>query len=127
MTEPTVQVVPRRPTDLAVDQTTGGIARFEAFAGEGRWVGYVTTVPGVMSGWHHHGDTDTYIYMVKGIITLEFGAAGQERADAAAGDFVTVPAGVVHREGTPAGDPAEAVVVRVGSGPPVFNVDGPSG
>jgi uncharacterized RmlC-like cupin family protein len=125
MSESEVRVVPRQPSDLENEQSTSGMARFEAFEADDRWVGYVTTVPGVMSGWHHHGDTDTYIYMIRGSATVEFGPGGNERVSASAGDFLTVPAGVIHREGTPEGEPAEAVVFRVGSGQPLFNVDGP--
>jgi uncharacterized RmlC-like cupin family protein len=127
MSKPGVRVVPRQPSDLEKDQTTSGIARFQAFSTEDRWVGYVTTVPGVMSGWHHHGDTETYAYIIKGSLTLEFGAGGEQRVSAGPGDFVTVPAGAIHREGTEAGEPGEAVVVRIGGGPALFNVDGPEG
>lgn len=80
-----------------------------------------------MSGWHHHGENDAYFFMIKGTIDLEFGSQGQDRASAVAGDFVCVPAGAIHREGTPAGGPAEAVVVRIGQGPTVVNVDRPGG
>ena len=127
MSRSTVRIVPRSTEAGDGRLGTAGLARFEAFDDEGRWVGYTTTVPGVMSGWHHHGENDTYFYMVKGTIDLEFGADGQERASAVAGDFVCVPAGAIHREGTPPGGPAEAVVIRVGSGPTVVNVDGPDG
>jgi uncharacterized RmlC-like cupin family protein len=117
----------RRAADSATERLgTSGMSRFEAFDDGDRWVGYTTTVPGVMSGWHHHGEHETYFYMVKGTIDLEYGPDGQERVTASAGDFVCVPAGTVHREGTPAGEPGEAVVVRVGQGPTVVNVDAPA-
>jgi len=125
MSRSTVRIVPRKTEGGDESLGTAGLARFEAFDDEGRWIGYTTTVPGVMSGWHHHGEHDTYVYMITGTIDLEFGADGQERASAVAGDFVCIPAGAIHREGTPPGDPAEAVVVRIGTGPTVFNVDGP--
>ncbi len=127
MSRSTVRLVRRDPEASDASLGTAGIARFEAFADEGRWVGYSTTVPGVMSGWHHHGENDTYFYMVKGTIDIEYGADGQERTSASAGDFVCVPAGAIHREGTPSGEPAEVVVVRIGNGPTVINVDGPQG
>jgi uncharacterized RmlC-like cupin family protein len=125
MSHPRVTIVRRRSDTDADGSATAGLSRFEAFAGEDRWVGYTTTVPGVMSGWHHHGEHDTYFYMIKGTIELEYGIDGRDRATASPGDFVHVPAGAVHREGTPAGEPAEAVVVRVGRGPSVVNVNGP--
>ena len=36
-----------------------------------------------------------------------------------------IPKGLVHREGNPGGESSYLVVVRVGTGEPVFNVDGP--
>jgi uncharacterized RmlC-like cupin family protein len=45
---------------------------------------------------------------------------------ASPGDFVRIGRGVVHREGTAAGsNGVEVVLVRVGQGEPVVNVDGP--
>lgn len=121
-----VRIVRREVDRAAEGLATAGMSRFEAFDDGDRWVGYTTTTPGVMSGWHHHGEHDTYFYMIRGSIDLEFGAEGQERVTARAGDFVCVPAGAIHREGTPSGEAGEAVVVRVGKGPTVFNVDGPA-
>lgn len=122
-----VSVVRRDPHRETTALATGGIRRFEAFADDERWVGYATTTPDAWSGWHHHGRHDTFFYLIKGTIELEYGEGGRERVAAESGDFVHVPAGLVHREGTPPGDPAEAVVVRVGQGPTVVNVDGPGG
>jgi uncharacterized RmlC-like cupin family protein len=99
--------------------------REQAFAGEDRWVGYVRTEPGAKSGWHHHGDTDTYVYVLRGSMDLEFGPGGRERVAGTVGDFIHVPRGAIHREGTAPDQAGEAVVVRVGSGPPVVPVDGP--
>jgi hypothetical protein len=48
------------------------------------------------------------------------------RDEASAGDFVLIPRGLIHREGTAAGSlGVEAVLIRVGEGDPVTNVDGP--
>ena len=48
MSRSTVRIVPRS-TEAGDDSLgTAGLARFEAFDDEGRWVGYTTTVPGVM-------------------------------------------------------------------------------
>jgi uncharacterized RmlC-like cupin family protein len=112
----------RRP---AGGPATPGMERAVAYAGEDRWVGYVNTDPGVKSGWHHHGEMDTYVYVVRGAIELEFGPRGRQVVHARTGDFAHIPAGTVHREGTPEGEPAEAVIVRIGRGQPVFNVEGP--
>jgi uncharacterized RmlC-like cupin family protein len=104
---------------------TPGMVREQAFIGEDRWVGFVRTEPGVWSGWHHHGDHDTYVYVVRGSIELEFGPGGRERVAGKPGDFALIPQGAVHREGTSPQEPGEAVIVRIGRGQPVINVEGP--
>ena len=105
-------------------QQTPGIRRRQAFAGEDRWVGHVETEPGVWSGWHHHGDTDTYLYVIAGGLEFEFGSA-HELVTVSEGSFAHVPAGVVHRERTIPGRPGEIMLVRIGHGPAVVNVDSP--
>ena len=119
------RVVGSRERVIASGPGTPGMLREVAFAGEDRWVGFVRTEPGVRSGWHHYGDTDTYFYVLHGAMELEFGPDGHERLAVGAGDFAHVPAGLVHREGTRADEPAEIVLVRIGHGQPVVNVEGP--
>ncbi|GAC1461340.1 MAG: hypothetical protein NVSMB8_12610 [Candidatus Limnocylindrales bacterium] len=46
--------------------------------------------------------------------------------DAAAGDFIHVPAGAVHRESNPGNEPNLAVFSRSGSGTVTVNVDSPA-
>lgn len=104
---------------------TPGMVREQAFAADDRWVGVVRTERGVQSGWHHHGATETYFYVLKGAMELEFGPGGRERLRVTEGDYVHVPSGLVHREGTPPDEPAEVALVRIGPGVPVVNVDGP--
>lgn len=104
---------------------SGGIRREQAFVGEERWVGYVTSDPGAWSDWHHHGETDTYFYVLEGGMAFEFGADG-ETVSVGTGDFCHVPRGVIHRERPLPGARAEMVLVRIGPGPTVFNVDGPN-
>ncbi len=77
------------------------------------------------SGWHHHGDYDTAIYVLSGALRMESGPGGTDMLEARAGDFVFVPKGVIHREANPEDTESHVVVVRAGSGPPVVNVDGP--
>jgi uncharacterized RmlC-like cupin family protein len=100
--------------------------RQQAFAGEDIWAGFVRTEPQTASGWHHHGDHDTIAFVVSGSLRFEFGAGGSEAVLAAVGDFVHVPARLVHRESTPSDEACEVVVVRVGSGDSNVNVDGPA-
>jgi uncharacterized RmlC-like cupin family protein len=90
-----------------------------------RWVGWVETEPGIAGGWHHHGDRHSYVYVVRGTVTIEFGPGGRESVTAGAGDLIFNPARMVHREITGPGEPAEVFIVRVGPGPLNVNVDGP--
>ena len=106
--------------------TTPGMDRREAFAEDDAWAGIVRTEAGVMTGWHVHGGHDTYIYVVSGTGHVEYGPGGSLSADAGPGDFMLIPRGVIHREGTVAGSTGvTAVLVRVGDGELVTNVDAP--
>jgi uncharacterized RmlC-like cupin family protein len=103
------------------------IHRRQAFAAPGLWAGLASTEPGLASGWHHHDGHDTIIYGLSGRLIVEFGSGGGQTIEAAAGDFLVIPSGLVHREITPPGAPAEFVVVRSGGdGAPTVEVDGPS-
>lgn len=104
---------------------TPGMERQEAFATGNVWAGLVRTEAGMVSGWHHHGEYETVIYILAGSLRMEFGPKGSDTVEAGPGDFVYVPKGVVHRESNPAAEPADLVGVRAGSGNSTFNVDGP--
>jgi uncharacterized RmlC-like cupin family protein len=92
--------------------------------GNGVWIGRIRTEPGVSSGWHHHGDRTTYVYVLDGRIRIDFGPGGTESVEAGSGDLIINPARMVHRE-TTIGEAVEGLVVRVGSGPENVNVEGP--
>ena len=113
-----------RPDQRAQMDTmpTPGMKREQAYFGRGAWVGVVHTNPGVISGWHHHGDYDTYVYLTSGKQIVEF---GQDQIEASPGDVIHVGKHVVHRESNPSTDETVTFVVRVGDGPLVVNVDGP--
>lgn len=115
-----------RPQDRTPGDPTPGITREQAVVVAGMWGGVATTQAGVTSGWHHHGDYDSCIYVVSGTLRMESGPGGMDLADATAGDFVFVPKGAVHREGNPGDTENHLVVVRAGDGPAVINVDGPA-
>jgi uncharacterized RmlC-like cupin family protein len=114
------------PGERRAGPATPGMVRQEAFAGERMWSGIARTEPGMVSGWHHHGEYETTIYVLSGALRMEFGPGGAETVEAAPGDFVHVPEGVVHREGNPSGEPADLVLVRAGHGRSTVNVDGPA-
>lgn len=103
---------------------TPGMDRREIVQQDGTWIGWVQTDAGFAGGWHHHGDRDSFIYIISGDMTLEFGPGGGDSLVARPGDVVLVPPRTIHREITP-GRSARAIVVRIGSGPQNVNVDGP--
>jgi uncharacterized RmlC-like cupin family protein len=112
--------------ELTPADPTPGMARRLGIETPGMWAGTVDTEPGAVSGWHHHGEHDTTLYIVSGEMRLESGAGGRDSVLAAPGDFLHVPAGAVHRESNPSDQPARAVIVRCGTGRPTVNVDGPA-
>lgn len=114
-----------RPGDRTEGAPTPGMHREEAIATDGLWAGFVTTEAGMRSGWHHHGEHESSIYVLTGALRMESGPGGRDVVDAQPGDFVYVPAHMIHREGNPTDADATIVVVRGGHGEPVFNVDGP--
>jgi uncharacterized RmlC-like cupin family protein len=115
-----------RPQERSAAQPTPGMRREEAVATGGMWAGYVTTDAGMVSGWHHHGEYETSIFVVSGALKMEFGPGGQETLEAAPGDFLYVAPRAIHREGNPSDVESALIVVRAGAGEPVFNVEGPA-
>lgn len=104
---------------------SGSISRRPAIDEPTLWAGISTVPAGASTGWHHHGSNTTVFYMLSGSLTVEHGDEPVETATAAPGDFVVVPAGVVHREIVPDDGDVEAVVMRFGDGlgPLVVDVD----
>ncbi|MEU1177645.1 cupin domain-containing protein [Streptomyces sp. NPDC005820] len=114
------------PQDRTPGPPTPGMDRQQAFDTEGTWSGFVRTEAGMVSGWHHHGEQESVIYVLTGALRMESGPDGRDTVEAGPGDFVHVPKGVVHRESNPTAEAADIIVVRSGTGPSTFNVDGPS-
>src|SRR5205807_7935341 len=106
---------------LGEGQSTPGMARSQAFASQDTWTGTVVTAAGTASGWHHHGEHRSYIYLVRGKARIE--NADGELLIASPGDFVFVRPSEVHREVNPGDEESEAVLFRVGTGPVVVNVE----
>ena len=113
-----------RPQDRT-RAATPGMTSEQAVATDGLWAGVARTETGMASGWHHHGAYESTIYVLSGVLRMEFGPGGAEVLDAGPGDFLYVAPGAVHRESNPTDEESRIVVVRSGSGEPVFNVEGP--
>jgi uncharacterized RmlC-like cupin family protein len=99
---------------------TPGMQRAAAISGEltgskGLWMGRTIMPPGGASGDHHHGDSETGIYVVSGTPAFAFRdpATGEvTRLESRPGDFVWVPPHAPHREENLTGTEAVLVVVR---------------
>ena len=98
-------------------QTTG-MRRVEAISGktvgsEALWMGETHVAASTASGNHHHGESETAIYVVRGnpvFVFYDEESAAEKRLETKPGDYVFVPPWVPHREENP--DPEnEAVVV----------------
>ncbi len=97
---------------------TGGMRRSAAISGDlcgarALWMGRTVVPAGTSSGDHHHGDSETGIYVVSGnpVFVFRDPASGElVRLETGPGDYVWVPPQVPHREENPSLD-TEAVVV----------------
>jgi uncharacterized RmlC-like cupin family protein len=120
------QILVVTPGDRKPGPSTPGMERQQAVATDGMWSGVARTQAGMVSGWHHHGQYETTIYVLTGTLRMESGPDGSDTVEAGPGDFVYIPRGVVHRESNPSAEPADIVVVRAGWGESTVNVDGPA-
>ena len=93
--------------------TTPGMRRRLAIHRDEMWSGTVDTEPHATSGWHHHGDFETTLYVVSGRMRMESGRGGAHVVEAGPGDFLRVPAGAVHRESNPSDEPASQLLKRL--------------
>jgi uncharacterized RmlC-like cupin family protein len=100
---------------------TSGMIRSAAISGEltgarSIWMGRTELPPGVNSGDHHHGDSETGIYVVTGSPVFVFrdpDTGELVRLETRPGDYVFVPPFAPHREENPAPDePAVVVIAR---------------
>ena len=120
-----IRVLPPDGRQPPSGPVTPGMHRLEALAEDGVWLGTVRTEPGVLSGWHHHGEHETYFYVTSGDARFDTYLDGAiQHHEAPAGSFVVIPRHTVHREGSISVDGVQGVLVRIGTGQVVFNVEG---
>lgn len=123
-----------RPDSLSASTAqTGGMLRSAAISGDltgarELWMGRTVVLPGTSSGDHHHGSSETGIYVVSGNPVFVFRdpeSGSLVRLETSPGDYVWVPPHVPHREENPSPD-AEAVVVIARSTQEAIVVNVPS-
>lgn len=87
------------------------------------WGGLFVVDPGARTGIHHHGAQQTVAYVLRGVCEIRWGGRGEYKAIARAGDFIHVPAYLLHMEINPStSEPFLWVVVRSTASPIVVNL-----
>ncbi|MCD9024782.1 cupin domain-containing protein [Cohnella silvisoli] len=59
-------------------------------------MGRVTGAPGKVSGTHHHGETETGVYILSGHTRIYYGERFKEYVQLGPGDLIYVPAFLPH-------------------------------
>jgi uncharacterized RmlC-like cupin family protein len=114
-----VRIVRASERDPGTAQTPGmtrmaGVAASTCGA-TGVWMGDVTLAPGFQSQPHHHGDVESAIYVISGRLRLRWGDRLEHEAEGGAGEFIFVPANVVHQEiNASIAEPVTQIVARGG-------------
>ncbi|WP_347059891.1 cupin domain-containing protein [Blastococcus sp. HT6-30] len=108
-----------RAAELSTDTgQSSGMTRREAVSGksvgaEKVWMGEAHVAAGTASANHHHGDSETGIYVVSGRPVFVFARDGEEvRLTPEPGDYVFVPPWTPHREENPGDEEAVVVLAR---------------
>ncbi len=80
--------------------------------------------PATASANHHHGDSETAIFVVAGRPVFVFAEDGREvRIETGPGDYVFVPPFAPHREENPGPDDAVVVIARSSQEAIVVNLE----
>jgi uncharacterized RmlC-like cupin family protein len=123
-----IRVIKPQQFDANTPQTPGMqrvAAVSKQLAGsQGLWAGVAVVAPKVAGAIHHHGATETIIYVVSGHARMRWGERMQFEEDVEPGDFIYVPPFVPHQEINPSPDtPSQWVVVRNSQEPIVVNLE----
>jgi uncharacterized RmlC-like cupin family protein len=122
-----IRVVHRDALDKNTPQTPGLIREvaFDARNPDAAHLSaFLSTVkPGAATGAHHHGEQETVLYVISGTARYRWGDRLENVAEAGPGDFVFIPAHIIHQEINASAE-VETVwaVVRSGVDPIVVNL-----
>jgi uncharacterized RmlC-like cupin family protein len=125
MSEPLVPQLVRREDRRPATGLPVGSRGEEAFSDPRGWVGFIELPPGAVSGWHHHGEWDSYACVQRGVLRWEYGPGGREALEVGPGDVGRMPARIVHRDVSAGTEDLEMVLFRAGEGPLTIDVEGP--
>ena len=120
------------PVALSGDTAqTQGMTRVEAISGKtvgskDLWMGETHVAAATASDNHHHGESETAIYVVRGNPVFVFHSAeeGEKRIETKPGDYVFVPPYTPHREENPHEEEAVVVIARSSQQAIVVNLPG---
>lgn len=124
------------PVGLVAQTTqTAGMRRLEAISGKtvgarNLWMGQTHVPASTASANHHHGASETAIYVVSGhpafvFLDVDGDEPVETRIETGPGDYVFVPPYVPHREENPdPGTEAVVVIARTTQEAIVVNLDG---
>lgn len=123
---PSIHVVCPNQFSPGTSQTPGSF-RLAAISREtgirsALWGGTFLVEPGSQTGIHHHGAQETIAYVLEGESFIQWGERGDHSLIARAGDFLHVPAWLVHREINRTTQPFRWIVIRSTSEPIVVNL-----
>ncbi|MDP9238333.1 MAG: cupin domain-containing protein [Chloroflexota bacterium] len=123
-----IRVIKPHERDAGTAQTAG-MTRFAGVSARtagasGVWMGEAQMEPGFRSGAHHHGEVESAIYVVSGAFRMRWGNRLEHSTDADPGDFIFVPAMLVHQEVNASDrEPLVVIVARGGQENIVVNVE----
>jgi uncharacterized RmlC-like cupin family protein len=123
-----VRIIKPEQFDANTPQTPGmqrvAAVSKQVAGAQGLWAGITVVTPNVASGVHHHGETETVIYVVSGHAKIRWGERMQFEEDVEAGDFIYVTLFAPHQEINPSPDtPSQWVIVRNSQEPIVVNLE----
>ena len=125
-----VRITPPDERDGGAAQTPG-MRREAGISGalsgsEELWMGVGRNEPGGSSGVHHHGESESGIFVLEGRLRFRWGDALEHVADAGPGDFIFVPPYEIHaEENLDSGNEAVFVLARTTMEAIVVNVSDP--
>lgn len=129
-TEQATEVIVVRRHELDPDTgQSSGLLRLEAVSAKATrsqwiWMGYSLLAPGLVSGVHHHGESETALFILSGRGRWWIGDDLTEPREAGPGDFVFIPPNVIHYEENCSDvAPVQMIVARSTQDAIVVNLD----
>jgi uncharacterized RmlC-like cupin family protein len=124
--EPRISIIAPGQFDAGTSQTPGSLRLAAVTPALGipssLWGGTFLVEPGARTAIHHHGPQETIAYILEGESLVRWGDQGEHQQLARAGDFLHVPAYLLHQEINPSPKaPFRWVVIRSTPEPIVEN------